>query len=88
VWLERRSSLSLPEPTDPTLCWFVREAWPSPSTGTELTEGTLNASQELVLTAESDLVAFGDGIETDYVPVTRGQTATLTLADHHLHLVV
>jgi len=88
VWLERRSALTLPEPTGRTLCWFVREAWPSPATGTELTEGSLAADQELVLTAESDLVVFGDGIESDFVPVTWGQNATLTVADRQLRLVV
>ena len=88
VWLERRSALTLPEPTERALCWFVREAWPSPATGTELTQGRLEAGQELVLTAESDLVVFGDGIETDFVPVTFGQNATLGLADRQLRLVV
>ena len=88
VWLERHSPLVLPEPTDRTLCWFVREAWPSPSTGTVLTEGTFDTPDELVVTAESDLVVFGDGIETDFVPLTWGQNATITIADHHLHLVI
>ena len=41
-----------------------------------------------MLTAESDLVVFGDGIETDFVPVTFGQNATLELADRQLRLVV
>jgi hypothetical protein len=88
VWLERRSSLTLPEPAERALCWFVREAWPSPATGTGLTQGRLDAGQQLVLTAESDLVVFGDGIETDFVPVTFGQNATLQLADRQLRLVV
>jgi hypothetical protein len=88
VWLERRSPLVLPGPTDRSLCWFVREAWPSPSTGTDLTEGTLEAGQELVVTAESDLVVFGDGIEADFIPVTWGQNATFTVAARQLHLVV
>jgi hypothetical protein len=88
AWLERRSPLTLPAPTDRTLCWFVREAWPSPSTGTDLTEGTVDATEQLVVTAESDLVVFGDGIETDFVPVTWGQTATLRVADRRLRLVV
>lgn len=88
VWLERRSTLTLPAPADRSLCWFVREAWPSPSTGTDLTEGTIGAAEQLLVTAESDLVVFGDGIETDFIPVTWGQTATLGLAPRHLHLVV
>lgn len=88
VWLERHSELQLPEPEQPALCWFVREAWPSPATGTELTEGVLLAGQELVVTAESDLVLFGDGIESDAITLTWGQRATLALADQRLRLVV
>jgi hypothetical protein len=88
VWLERRSSLTLPGPTDRSLCWFVREAWPSPATGTNLTEGSLTDDQDLVLTAESDLVVFGDGIESDFVPVSWGQNTTLRVAEQRLHLIV
>jgi hypothetical protein len=88
VWLERHSSLTLPAPTDRTLCWFVREAWPSPATGTSVTEGTVDAPGELRVVAESELVAFGDGIEADFVPFTWGQSAVLTVADRQLHLVV
>lgn len=88
AWLERRSPLTLPAPTDRALCWFVREAWPSPSTGTDLTEGTVAATEQLLVTAESDLVMFGDGIETDFVPVTWGQSAALRVADRRLNLVV
>jgi hypothetical protein len=88
VWQERHSPLALPGPIDRRLCWFVREAWPSPATGTDLTEGAVDDSQELVVTAESDLVVFGDGIETDFVPLTWGQTARLSVATRRLHLVV
>ena len=88
AWLERHSSLALPGPEDSRLAWFVREAWPSPATGTSCTEGTLSAGQELEVTAESDrLVLFGDGIEADTVPLTWGQTARLRLADHSLRLL-
>jgi hypothetical protein len=88
AWLERGSTLALPEPTDRKLCWFVREAWPSPATGTDLTEGTVDGDQQLSVTAESDLVIFGDGIESDFVPVGWGQTVTLDIADRALFLVV
>lgn len=85
--LERRSDLALPAPEDPVLCWFVREAWPSPATGTTLTEGLVRPGEHLTITAESDLVLFGDGIEHDAVPLTWGQTATLHLAPTRLHLL-
>jgi hypothetical protein len=88
VWLERRSGLHLPAPDEPGLCWFVREAWPSPATGTELVEGVLAAGETLVVTTESDLVVFGDGIESDALAVGWGQSVRISLADRHLHLVV
>jgi hypothetical protein len=56
----------LPAATEERLVWFVREAWPSPATGTRLVAGELGASAALTVTVESDrLIAFGDGIETD-----------------------
>lgn len=88
AWLERHSTLALPEPDEARLAWFVREAWPSPATGTSLTEGSVGAGQALEVTAESDrLVLFGDGIETDTVPLTWGQTARLHLASRSLRLL-
>jgi hypothetical protein len=88
AWLERKSPITLPAPDEGRLTWFVREAWPSPATGTACTEGTLSAGQEIAVTAESDqLVLFGDGIETDTVPLTWGQSARLRLADRVLRLL-
>lgn len=88
AWLERHSRLALPAPDEARLAWFVREAWPSPATGTTLTEGALDGGEALEVTAESDrLVLFGDGIETDTVPLTWGQTARLRLASRSLRLL-
>lgn len=87
AWQERRSSLPLPSATMPTLCWFVREAWPSPATGTSYTEGLLTAPETLTLSAESDLVVFGDGIESDTLTLTWGQRLDLTVAEVHLNLI-
>jgi NAD kinase len=88
AWLERKSPLVLPAPDEDRLAWFVREAWPSPATGTAFTEGTLSAGQEMEVTAESDrLVLFGDGIEADTIPLTWGQSARLGLADRSLRLL-
>lgn len=88
VALERQSSLALPMPAEPRLVWFVREAWPSPATGTTLTEGEL-AGTELALTIKSDrLVAFGDGIESDSLTLTWGQTVHIGQAAKALRLVM
>ena len=89
AWLERHSSLALPAPTEARLAWFVREAWPSPATGTALTEGSLAGGEALEVTAESDqLVLFGDGVESDTVPLTWGQTARLRISSRSLRLLL
>lgn len=89
AWLERNSTLTLPAPAEPQLAWFVREAWPSPATHTTLTEGNLTAGQTLAITSETDqLVIFGDGIETDTIPLTWGQTTRIHLAEKTLSLLL
>ncbi|MER6735171.1 hypothetical protein [Streptomyces puniciscabiei] len=88
VWQERGSRLPLPSPTEDRLVWFVREAWPSPATGTSLVAGELGASAALTVTAESDrLIAFGDGIETDALQLTWGQTVRVGVCGQRLRLV-
>ncbi|WP_181809634.1 NAD(+)/NADH kinase, partial [Streptomyces shenzhenensis] len=88
VWQERGARLPLPAPTEDRLLWFVREAWPSPATGTALVAGELTASAALTLTVESDrLIVFGDGIETDALELTWGQTVRVGTCARRLRLV-
>jgi NAD kinase len=88
AWLERHSQLALAGPSDRRLTWFVREAWPSPATGTGWTEGELSDGQLLALTVASDqLIMFGDGIEPDGISLTWGQSVSIGLASQTLRLV-
>lgn len=85
----RRVPLELPRPTDPWLAFFVREAWPSPGTGTTLTQGTFSPPEEVAIACElgEGGVVFADGIEADRLEPQWGQTVTVTRADRRLMLV-
>jgi hypothetical protein len=83
-----RTSLELPAAGAPTLAWFVREAWPSPATGTSLAEGLVIAGNVLAFEAETDgLVVFGDGMERDHLSLAWGQRVTVRVAEQSLRLV-
>ena len=86
---ERGGQLRPPTPTEQSLVWFVREAWPSPATGTTRTDGLLDIQEQLRVIAEGEnLVVFGDGLEADRLQTTWGQEVTIGVAAQHLHLVV
>ncbi|MFE4497789.1 hypothetical protein ACFRKD_35600 [Streptomyces niveus] len=88
LWQERASALPLPAPADRRLLWFVREAWPSPTTGTSLVSGALTPTDRLRLTVESDrLIAFGDGMESDALTLTWGQTVHVGVSATRLRLL-
>ncbi|MFC8828941.1 hypothetical protein ACFT9I_26735 [Streptomyces sp. NPDC057137] len=88
LWQERASALALPGPADRRLLWFVREAWPSPTTGTSLVSGELTPTERLTLTVESDrLIAFGDGMESDALTLTWGQTVRVGVSGTTLRLL-
>ena len=86
---ERNSLIPLPAPDTRGLGWFVREAWPSPTTGADLTEGVLEGDESLtVLVRSESLVVFGDGMEADRIQLAWGQTVTITPAARTLRLVM
>ncbi|POH61221.1 NAD(+)/NADH kinase [Arthrobacter glacialis] len=83
-----RGGRALPAPTSPQLAWFVREAWPSPITGTSLTEGVLEAGESLRITVASDqLVVFGDGMEDDRLTASWGQEISVQVGERPLRLL-
>jgi NAD kinase len=85
----RAAAPPLPAPGAAELAWFVREAWPSPTTGAELTAGLLEPGAPLTVVVEADaLVVFGDGLEADRLTATWGQSVTLDLSERRLHLVL
>lgn len=83
-----RGGRPLPGPSETQLAWFVREAWPSPVTGVEHTEGMLGPGEELSLTVAADeLVVFGDGMEGDRISAAWGQQLRIGIAPRTLRLV-
>lgn len=87
LWNQTRPGFALPGAESDTLAYFVREAWPSSATGTELTAGLLTAPEALRVRARSSLVVFGDGIESDRLRLEWGQEITVGRSGRTLNLV-
>jgi hypothetical protein len=85
---ERHDHLNLPGPEDDVLAFYVREAFPSVATGTDLTSGLIHEQDQLRIRSENNEggVIFGDGIESDYLPFNWGVQAQLGLAEQKLAL--
>jgi hypothetical protein len=85
---ERGSTLPVPGPTEPTLTLFVREAWPSVDTGSELTEAVIQgAPAEITSRMDDGGTVFGDGIEADHLNLPWGAHASVAVSSQRLHLV-
>jgi hypothetical protein len=86
---QRSIDLALPEPTDGRLAFLVREAFPSVATGTSITEGCLDGTDELEVVSEMNEggVVFGDGIEADHFDFGFGMRLSLRAAATRLCLV-
>lgn len=78
----------MPRADEPGLPWFVREPWPSPSTGTTLLSGLIGRGDVLRVRVESDsLVVFGDGMEEDCLNVGWGQELQIRRSETVLNTV-
>jgi hypothetical protein len=86
---ERRRRVELPGPTDAALAFFVREPFPSVSTGTSIDGARLDGQDGLEIVSEMNEggVLFADGIEEDRIEFPFGAQARFEIAPDRLRLV-
>lgn len=89
VHRQRRTDVVLPAPCEPRVTFFVREAFPSVATGTDVTDGELSTEEELEVISEMNEggVIFGDGIEADRIDFHYGMRLSVRVARTRLCLV-
>ncbi len=87
LWAQSRPGFALPAADSRVLAFFVREAWPSTATGTNLVAGLLREGDDVRVRAQSSLVAFGDGIERDHLRIEWGQEVVVRPSARCLRLV-
>ncbi|HSA22953.1 MAG TPA: hypothetical protein P5076_15965, partial [Myxococcota bacterium] len=87
---QRGLEAALPAPGERALAWFVREPFPSVSTGTTLDHGLLANEERLTVFSEMGEggVVFADGIESDRLDFQSGQVLRIGVAGRALTLVV
>lgn len=87
---QRQLHEALPQPSAQQLAWFVREPFPSVSTGTSLDHGILLSGQSLKIRSEMGEggTIFADGIEHDPIEFLGPQQVEIGLAAERLELVV
>lgn len=82
---------------DPQFAWdaeflhyFVREPFPSRTTGTSLVAGRIESAAPMVIASEmaEHGVIFSDGIEADFLEFNAGARATISIADRQGVLVI
>lgn len=86
---QRGITEELPTPRDPWLLWFVREPFPSVSSGTTLDHGRTDTQTPLDLISEMGEggVVFADGIESDKLEFLNGQRVRIVPDREPLRLV-
>ena len=89
IHTQLRSSLSLPQPEEPTLSFFVREPWPSIATKTSLSTGLISQGETIEIVSEMNEggTLFGDGVEQDRIQLGWGMSVQLRVAKERLQMV-
>ncbi len=87
--LQRARRVRLPAPGDPALVLYVREPFPSVSTGTSLCEGLVAGGEAVEVVSEMNEggVVFGDGMEDDRIDFGWGMRVGVRTAQERLRLV-
>ena len=77
------------DPCEPAAVYFVREAWPSRTTGTTLVTGRVESVVPLEVTSRMEGgVVFADGIEQDFLGFDWGKRLSVGPSSRALSLVV
>jgi hypothetical protein len=90
ISLQRKLDEDLPGVEERRLACFVREPWPSLTTGAKFDFALIGPEEQLVVVSEMGEggVVFADGIENDRIEFLDGQTLRVGIATQTLNLVV